>query len=190
MSSKCKKISDLDYGHSITVTKLVADRNTVENHRKQLQQLYKNETPEQIERRITNIVMRDNAFGNIMGEVIIKSFEFEIDPEELKIAEQKIKERFKEIPETAVKTVAEQSIKRNLVFDELAKIWDIKVSDDEIKNSLNTYYKLSNSPINQILDNKEEFEFVRKMIRDQKITQEIITRFPVKFDLKKPESSK
>lgn len=187
MSSKCKKISDLDYSHSVIIDKLVGDRQAIENHRNQLKQLYKNETDEQIERRITNIVMRDNAFGKIMAEVIVKSFEFEIDPKEVEAAEKRIKENFKNIPENAVHVVAEQAIKRDLVFDELAKLWDMKVSDDEVKNSLNTYYKLSNSPINQILENKEQFEYTRRMIRDQKITQEILTRFPVKFDLKKPE---
>lgn len=188
LKSTYKMIGKLNYAESVTVTELRADKNIIEQHRKRLTELMPNEKPEQIEKRVFDIVLRDNAFGLIMTNVA-KSFEFNIDAADVERVSNQLKQVYKTLPDEQIKMIANHVIQRDLVFIELGKLWDIFVTDDEVKQGLNEYYKTTNEPIRDYLNDKEKFEGIRNLIYSEKIVKEILNRFPVKVDLKKPENT-
>jgi hypothetical protein len=81
MKSTIKLIHDIDTSKELEVTRLFADKNAVENHRQRLQNIFKNETQEQINIKINNLIARDNAFNASMNE-IAKCFEVNVDQQE------------------------------------------------------------------------------------------------------------
>jgi hypothetical protein len=50
---------------------------------------------------------------------------------------------------------------------------------------LNGYYKSTNQPIRELLNNKEKFEKIRTSIFNEKISRELLLRFKVKLNLNK-----
>lgn len=189
MKSTTKLIKKLDYDEKIVIRQLHADKKILDQHRERLSKLFKNDTPEQINRKITDLVVRDNAFANIMN-VVVKSFEFHLDDEDIKNTKELMKKNYPNFNEEQLQAIAEQLVKRDLVFDELAKLWDIFVTDEEVTNSLNDFYRLSNQSIREYLDDKQRFESVRKLILYEKITKEMLSRFKYTLDLEKPTPKK
>ncbi len=188
MKSTCKLIDKLNYDTKITITQLHADPKVLETHRERLTKIFKKDTKEQIDRKILDLVVRDNAFSAIMN-IILKSFEFKIDKEDVQKATEQVKNAFTNLSPEEINKIGEQTVKRDLVFEQLAKLWDIFVTDDEVKESLNNYYKVSNQPIRDYLDDKAKFEAVRKMIQFEKINKEMLTRFKYHLELKRPEKT-
>lgn len=188
MKSTGKLIKKLNYDEEVTLTELRADKNILDQHRERLSKVFKNDTPQQIDRKITDLVVRDNAFAAIMN-IVVKSFEFKIDDEDVNKTKELVKKTYPNFTDEQLRLISEQIVKRDLVFDELAKLWDISVSDEEVKRSLNDFYKLSNQSIREYLDDKERFESVRKMILYEKITKEMLSRFRYKLDLQKPKTA-
>ena len=190
-NSTIKQIKDLNYDEKFVIKNLSADKRILEMHRERLSKILKDRKPEEIERQISDMVIRDNAFSMIM-ESIVKCFEFNMDASEVqKIADSlKTNEFYASYPAETLTKIADHIIKRDLIFSELARLWDIRVSDNEVNESLNGYYKATNESIRSYLNDKEKFENVRNVIIGEIITQEMLRRFKFTLDLKKPEENK
>lgn len=213
LKSTCVLKDKLNYDEVTVVKQLAVTREALALHHKRLREIFKKDTPEQIQRKVMDIVMRDNAFANIMQNVVEKSFEFNIDEGDIKNMIETTKkniernrdEAYKKAPEDEkakfdkledhpyFKLTDEQRrnyaigmIKKEIIFKELAKLWDIFVTDEEVKEQLENFYKFSNVSIREYLSNKERFEAVRQMILQEKITKEVLNRFKVKFELPQP----
>lgn len=188
--STIKKIKDLDYNQKFEIKKLFANPDTLEAQRNQMKSINPKATPDEVEKRVFNLVVRDNVFNAIMN-YIVTCYEFSIDKSEIEKYSERVKTIYKNAPAEKINEITEITLKKTLVFSELAKLWDIRTTDEEAKNSLQNYYKMTNNPIRDILENKNQFEGYRQMIQDQKITAEIIMRFRnVKIDLPKPNTNK
>mgnify|MGYP002475848924 CR=1 FL=1 len=188
--STIKKIKDLDYNQKFEIKKLFANPDTLEAQRNQMKSINPKATPDEVEKRVFNLVVRDNVFNAIMN-YIVTYYEFSIDKSEIEKYSERVKTIYKNAPAEKINEITEITLKKTLVFSELAKLWDIRTTDEETKNSLQNYYKMTNNPIRDILENKNQFEGYRQMIQDQKITAEIIMRFRnVKIDLPKPDTNK
>lgn len=188
--STIKKIKDLDYNQKFEIKKLFANPDTLETQRNQMKSINPKATPDEVEKRVFNLVVRDNIFNAIMN-YIVTCYEFNIDKSEIEKYSERVKVIYKNAPAEKINEITEITLKKTLVFSELAKLWDIRTTDEETKNSLQNYYKMTNNPIRDILENKDQFEGYKQMIQDQKITSEIIMRFRnVKIDLPKPDTNK
>lgn len=81
MKSTVSLIRDIDTSKELEITRLFADKNAVESHRQRLQNIFKNESQEQINTKINNLIARDNAFNAAMNE-IAKCFQINLDQQE------------------------------------------------------------------------------------------------------------
>lgn len=187
--SKIHLKNKFSYDQQITITELRSDQKMVEAHKARLTSIMKDAKPEELQKQLTHLVIRDNAFSMIMGDIISKSYEFEIDPLDIVPLKEKIVLAYEnKLSDEQVINIAEHIIKKDLIFNELAKLWDISVSDTEISDSLQKFYKATNQSIREYTTDKAKFETVRDVILNEKITQEILKRFKVNIDLKKPET--
>ena len=208
IKSTIKKLNELDYGQEFEIKQLHADKDFIEFQRKKLKEIHPNAKPEDIDRQIANIVARNNSIDLII-EGISKHFEFVINDEDLKDFAKRIKNNvLNDVDQNMsndtmknmvkndelLKNIAKSTLKRSLLFNELAKLWDVRVSDEEVKASLDKYYAATNMPIRDILNDKTKFESVRDIMLNEKIGNELLHRFRVKFNLpqpqKNPENSK
>lgn len=185
MKSTIKQIKDIDTTKELEITRLFADKNAVENHRQRLQNIFKNETQEQINVKINNLIARDNAFNTSMNE-IAKCFEVNVDQGEWDQAYNNLKSRYPSHQDDFLRNLSKHSIIKSLIFQQLATMWDIKVTDDEARESLENFYKMSNEPIRDYLENKEKFQGVKDMLLHEKIVNVILTKFKIKFNIQPP----
>jgi hypothetical protein len=118
LKSTIKSLKPLDTEISVTIDHLHADKNIIDAHYKHLTNIYKNDQPEQINRRINEIIARDNLFNAIMTEVA-KTFEVTYDQTELEQVMTNIKPNFQGRDDAFIKSVAEKIIAKTLIFNEL-----------------------------------------------------------------------
>ncbi|GHU31718.1 hypothetical protein FACS1894166_03670 [Bacilli bacterium] len=121
LKSTIKQLKPLDTEVSVTIDHLHADKNIIDAHHKHLTNIYKNDQPEQINRRINEIIARDNLFNAVMNETA-KCFEVTYDQDELKQVMTNIKPNFEGRDDTFLKSVAEKIIAKTLIFAELKKL--------------------------------------------------------------------
>ena len=217
LKSTCTLKDKLNYDEVTIVKQLMVTREALALHQKRLQEIFKKDTPEQIQRKVMDIVMRDNAFANIMQNVVEKAFTFNISDDDINHMIETAKKDIERNRDEAYNKASEEEkakftkledhpyfkltdeqrrnyaigmIKKELIFKELAKLWDIFVTDDEVKDRLDRFYKSTNVSIRDYLSNKERFESVRQMILAEKITKEVLNRFKVKWELPPPPQPK
>lgn len=185
MKSTIKQIKDIETNKELEITKLFADKNAIENHRQRLQNIFKNETQEQINIKINNLIARDNAFNASMNE-IVKCFEVNVDQGEWDQTYNNLKSRNPTLNDDFLRNLAKHSIIKNLIFQHLSNLWNIKITDDEARQSLETFYRTSNESIREYLENKEKFQGVKDMLLHEKIVNEILSKFKIKFNIQPP----
>jgi FKBP-type peptidyl-prolyl cis-trans isomerase (trigger factor) len=117
--SKIKRIKDPDTSKELVISNLYADKQMIEAHRQRLVNIFKNDTPQQIDQKISNIVIRDNVFNAAMNE-IVKSYEINYDEEEISNAIVKIKPQFADASDEKLKNIAQKLIAKALIFRDLA----------------------------------------------------------------------
>lgn len=185
MKSTVSLIRDIDTSKELEITRLFADKNAVESHRQRLQNIFKNESQEQINTKINNLIARDNAFNAAMNE-IAKCFQINLDQQEWDQSYNSLKEKYPTHNDDLLKNLSRHSIIKGLIFQQLANIWNIQVNDDEARESLENYYRMSNEPIREYLENKEKFQGVKTMLLHEKIVNEILKRFKIRFNIQPP----
>lgn len=185
MKSTVKRIKEIETSKELEITKLFADKAALEAHRQKLQTMFKNETQEQINVKINNLIARDNAFNAAMNE-IVKCYEVNIDQTEWDNAFNNLKTKYPTHKEEFLRNLSKHTIIKTLIFQDLAQLWGIKVSDDDARESLENFYKLSNEPIREYLENKEKFQGVKEMLLHEKIVNEILRKFKFNFNIQPP----
>ena len=204
LKSTIKKISEIDYSQEFELNRLQADKNFVEFQRKKIKEFMPNETAENIDKQIANIVARNNSVDMIV-KGIYKHFDINIDNDDIKYFADRIKsnvlndksenisnETMKKMvsDDKTLQNIATTSLKRNLLFNESAKIWDIRITDDDVKKSLDNYYQKTNLPIRDILNDKNKFDSVRQIMLNERIAIELLHRFKVNINLPKQSDKK
>lgn len=183
MKSTIKKIKDIDFKQKIIINSLHADPKMVDSHLKRLQELFKDAPKEQINQRLNAIVVRDNIFDHAMA-LIAPCFDINIDEDDVKPLEAEIKKGLPNQTDEFIKSIAHRMISKWLIFSELAKLWDIKVTDEEVNEALEKYYAFSNQSIKQYLEDKTKFNSIRSVILEEKIVNKVIDSFPREINLK------
>ena len=151
-----------------------------------------------------DVIARNNSVDLIVAG-IYKHFDINIDNDDVKAFAERIKnnvlndkngnlsnDTMKKMVEDdkTLQNIATSTLKRNLLFNELAALWDIRITDDDVKKSLDNYYQKTNSPIRDILNDKNKFESVRQIMLNERISIELLNRFKVKFNFPKQPDKK
>lgn len=195
--STIKKIKDPDFSKEVTIDRLSADKQALDFHFNRMKKEFGDKlSDEDIQKRIHNMVVRDNIFNAAM-HIIVPCYEIKIDPKDLQnIIDLMIKSdpRLGRAPYDYVKTMATRLMEKEMLFAVLAKEWKIEVSDQELRDTLDAYYKETNHPIRDILNDSKRMESLRKTVLEQKITNTICSKLKFKMDneaiLKNAEASR
>ena len=188
LKSTAKRTKELEYNKEFVVKQLNANPNVVKQQEEQLKKMNPNATAEVIQRQVMNLVVRENVFNNVM-QGIVEHYDFNLDKDEVTKFEEKMKSIYKDAKPEVLTKLTENMLKKTLVYEDLSSLWDIRTNDDETRQWLQNYYKATNNPIRDIMNDKEKFDNFRQMIQDEKVTNEILMRFRnVKFDLPKKEN--
>jgi hypothetical protein len=120
LKSTIKQLTPVNTEKEIVITTLRADRKMVEMHVKRLTELFKNETQQQINMKLQNIIARENVFNAIMEETA-RNFETTFDEGELNTLKERLKTQFSQQNEHNIIEIAKKVIIKTLIFRELAK---------------------------------------------------------------------
>jgi hypothetical protein len=120
LKSTIKKIKEINLDQKILLTQLHADKGLIEQHQQRLKGIFKSDTPEQLNQKLTNIVIRDNLFNEAML-IVVPCFEIKFDDEEVKTTAERLKTQFAQATPEIVKNISEKVITKTLIFHELAK---------------------------------------------------------------------
>ncbi len=204
LKSTIKRNSELNYSQEFEISQLHADKSYVDFQRKKLKEIMPNASEADIDKRIANIIARNNSVDLII-DGIYKHFDINIDNDDVKAFADRIKnnvlndkngnlsnDTMKKMvqDDKTLQNIATSTLKRNLLFNELAALWDIRITDDDVKKSLDNYYQKTNTPIRDILNDKNKFESVRQIMLNERISIEILNRFKVNFNFPKQPDKK
>ncbi len=188
LKSTAKRTKELEYNKEFVVKQLNANPNVVKQQEEQLKKMNPNATAEVIQRQVMNLVVRENVFNNVM-QGIVEYYDFNLNKDEIAKFEERMKNFYKDAKPEVLTKLTENMLKKTLVYQDLSSLWDIRTNDEETKQWLQNYYKATNNPIRDIMNDKEKFDNFRQMIQDEKVTNEILMRFRnIKFDLPKKEN--
>lgn len=205
LKSKIKRNSEIDYNQEFEITQLHADKAFIEYQKSKFKEIMPNASETEIEKQIANLVARNNSV-NLIIDGIYKYFDITIDDDDVKAFANRIKnnvlndkqgnisnDTMKKMvaDDKTLQNIAVSTLKRNLLFNELATLWDIRITDEDVKKSLDNYYQKTNMPIRDILNDKNKFESVRQIMLNERISIELLRRFKVNFNFpKKPDDKK
>ena len=205
LKSKIKRNSEIDYNQEFEITQLHADKDFIEYQRSKFKEIMPNASDTEIEKQIANLVARNNSIDLII-DGIYKYFDITIVDDDVKAFADRIKnnvlndkqgnisnDTMKKMvaDDKTLQNIAVSTLKRNLLFNELATLWDIRITDEDVKKSLDNYYQKTNMPIRDILNDKNKFESVRQIMLNERIGIELLRRFKVNFNFpKKPDDKK
>ena len=127
-------------------------------------------TDDFIRTQIDQIILKENAFNKIM-QYLTSNFSFQIDATELDDFKKRFKAQFNETDETKLTELSKKLIMKGLVFEQIIAQNKLGVDDNQVKTYLDNYYKTTNQPINEYLNNKDKFEEIRNIILEEKTTQ-------------------
>lgn len=195
LKSTAEVVNEIDFKKEVVISRIFADPLVIKQQRARYSNIVtggQKLSPEVIDTEIQFGMFKDNIFSAIMNQ-IVKCFKFNIDEEEKKQIAQRLEKDFAEAGEKSssenklrIMMIAEQIIKKHLVFDYLEKLWNVVISDEEVKRMLDVFYERTNQSVHEILSDKERFENIRMTILEEKMVLKIINAFPIRFNLSEP----
>lgn len=180
--------SEIDFKKELVITRIFADANLIAQHKERLSKGLPNITPQMLDFEMVQVVIKDNLFSTAMNE-IVTHFNFNLDANFVNQIKADLKKNLsgpQALDDNGVAVIADKIIKKELVFNHLAKLWNITVSDDEVKSMLDVFYQRTNQSIREVLDDKDKFEGIRRAILEEKLILKTIAAFPIRFDLNNP----
>ncbi len=183
LKSKITEFKQIDWAAKIIIEKLIVDKISLDVHRSRINKVFENHSNESKEEYIMQIVIRDNIL-NLALSIIEKSFKFDINDEDIAKISERINKSISEkvvnpqpLDKEAMKLNTIFFIKRVLIFDKLAKEYEISVSDQELKEILNQYYTDTNQPIRDIINDDENLKNAKRAFLDEKIIAFILEKY-------------
>lgn len=182
--STCKKIKEFDFGGEVVIDRLSATREMVDFHHDRMKKSFPEMKEKEIWQKINNIVIRDNVFNAAMKKVV-DSYEFKIEKEDIDtvVAGLKKANPWLEKAKTEVlEVMAKRMIEKELIFQDVQKLWKIEVSDQEVKDVLQKMYETTNYPIRDLMNDPKKIEGLKAPILEQKTADVIISKIKWKLD--------
>ncbi len=191
LKSKITEAENINWSEKIIIEKLLVDKVSLDVHRSRIDKVFENHSDESKEEYIMQILIRDNILNAALN-IIEKSFKFDINDEDIEKISDRINKSIAEkvenaqpLNDEAIKLNTIFFIKRILIFDEIAKNYNISVSDEELKEILNQYYENTNQPIREIINDDENLKNAKRAFLDEKIIAFILEKFKNTTDLEK-----
>lgn len=141
-----------------------------------------NLTAEQVNQQVYQLVLRDNYFNAVM-DLVSSCYQFELSEDEIRVKSKNLIDADPELTPDVSKQIVSLNIKRELIFEDIAKSLRIIVSDDQVKKTLDQYYENTGKPIREFLASRDRFNEVRKTLTDQLISERLMNAFRADFQL-------
>lgn len=177
LKSKITNKRDIDWNTTIYISDLEIDPQVLEMHKQRINTVFANLSQEERDQQVQNVVLRDNLFSKAM-DILVTYYDFDINPEDLKNFEDGIITAFGEEKRPYAEEIAKKLIMKALIFDDLQKTYDIKITDQELIDILQNYYQQTNQPIRDFMQDKQRFESAKATLLEEKTTAFIIEKFP------------
>lgn len=182
--STCKKIKEFDFGGEVVIDRLSATKEMVDFHHDRMKTSFPDMKEKEIWQKINNIVIRDNVFNAAMKKVV-DAYEFKIEKEDIdKVVDglKKTNPRLEKAKTEVLEIMAKRMIEKELIFQDVQKLWKIEVSDQEVKDVLQKMYETTNYPIRDLMNDPKKIEGLKAPILEQKTADVIISKIKWKLD--------
>lgn len=175
MNSRIKSKKPIKFGKELVVSSFASAN--IDDYENNLRNNSPNMSEEEIKRDVWEMVKRDSFYNVVMDEVA-SAYEFELDDNEVAEMVSAMSSSGAEGPEIErTKRIVEIQIYKKLIYKDLERDWEIEVTDEDVKQSLENFYKSTGNSIREYLMDKNKFEEVRKAIIEQIITARLINAF-------------
>lgn len=184
LKSTCRRVKEFDFGGEVVIDRLSAAKEMVDFHHDRMKKSFPEMKEQEIWQKINNIVIRDNVFNAAMKK-IVSCYEFKIDSEDIKLVVNNIKKSnpaFEKAREEVLNIMAQRAIEKELIFQDVQKLWKIEVSDQEVKDVLQKMYETTNYPIRDLMNDPKKLEGLKAPILEQKTADVIISKIKWKLD--------
>lgn len=205
MKSTIEKKADLEEGKVITVEINWNDPNWELRKNQLVAALPDTTTKKEIGERIQTMIMRESCFNKAMDH-LSKAFSFKLSESELKdqiaLIDQQLRPQFEEAKkynpdlkeqvlidnETAI---AKTAIMRELIFQEIQKLKNVTITDDDVKEHLKEYNKQTGRSIEEFNDtSSKEFLTIKRMVLDNKIIDAVLSMYKFEPPASQKEGNK
>ncbi|OAL10350.1 hypothetical protein A6V39_02845 [Candidatus Mycoplasma haematobovis] len=184
MKSAIKTKKPIKFGKTILINRLMYSEGTKHSIAENIKRHNPEITDEALEQEVMAHIRRDNRYNAVMDEVA-SAYEFTVDEEEVSERIAVMKEEYPEGNDEAFRNSVLISIYKKLIYQDLANDWELQISDDEVRITLESYYKSTGNPIREYLTNRERFEEVRETLIEQVVTDRLLNAFKVEFNLER-----
>ncbi|AHC39931.1 hypothetical protein OVS_01900 [Mycoplasma ovis str. Michigan] len=170
------------WGKVLRIERLYFNESLVQNFVESLKANRPKISEEEIEQEKRRMIMRDNLFNAAMDEVS-SAYTVEFDESELAEKKEEFKRGNSNFSEEQIENNAKIIIFKQLIYDDLAKDWEIEVTDDLAKHVLENYYKQTGKSIREYFTDAEKMSTVKESVLEQLITERIMNAFGSHFDV-------
>ena len=177
LKSKITNKRDIDWKRTIYISDLKIDPQVLEMHKQRINTVFANLPEEARNQQLHNIVLRDNLFSKAM-DILVEYYDIDIDNDDVEEFKKGILATFGPEKEQYADEIARKLIIKALIFDDLQKTYDIKITDQELVGILQDYYEQTNQPIRDFMQDKQRFESAKATLLEEKTTAFIIEKFP------------
>ena len=186
MESKIIKKLSINFEKEILVDQVLIDKEIVNMHQKRLSELYK-DLPEKerimkMDNALRDVILKDNFFNKIM-EFIVPYYEFEIDPEEVKTQTESLRKNFPERDQNVLDQIAERSIQKKLIFNDLEKQFKLTLTPEEIDKNLTYSADQLGQNLEEIKKDQERFNVLKELLQEEYIIAFLLNKFPLRVNL-------
>lgn len=182
LKSKIKAKKAIPWGQVILINELVVNPIVLSQMEKGVKENNPKIKQEELQQQVYKMVLRDNYFNRIM-DIVSKSYQFEFDEAELKQKQTELKAVRSDMEDSLVAEVVRLNVIRDLIFVDLAKQFQVNVTDEQTKESLDKYYEQTGQPIREFLSNRQKFDEIKRTIFDQIISERLMNAFKPDFQL-------
>ncbi len=184
LKSTCKRVKEFDFSGEVVIDRLNAAKEMVDFHHDRMKKSFPDMKEQEIWQKINNIVIRDNVFNAAMKK-IVSCYEFKIDSEDIKFVVENMKKSnpaFEKAKAEVLNLMAQRAIEKELIFQDVQKLWKIEVADQEVKDVLQKMYETTNYPIRDLMNDPKKLEGLKAPILEQKTADVIISKIKWKLD--------
>jgi len=185
-NSSIKKISEPDFSKEVVIDRVnLLPERVFRQQQEILKKTFGDRmSDEEVVNRINQMVIRDKIFDTAM-KIIVPCYELKVAEQDINDFVKKIKDSNPDMvkaPEEYLKAIATRNIEKQLVFIALAEEWNIKPTDQDAKNMLLDYYKATNNPVREKLNDQAELDNVKAILTEQVVANRICASLKCKID--------
>jgi len=189
LKSTCKRVKDFDFSQEVIIDRLSATPDAVSFHVSRMKETFPNLSEQEIWNKVNAIIIRDNVFNAAMQK-IVPCYEMNIDQEEVTRMADWLRHNNKSLEnaeDRILRLIGQRLIEKQLVFEDVQKLWKIEVTNEEILNILKKMYEETNHPIRDIVNDQAKIDALKPTLLEQKTADVIISHLKYKLD---PEAIK